>query len=376
HYEGDHKLDTSDFFSLMYPDVKTVKKIGRHRTVKVAQGEPDLPFGWLVKPRKYRNKPVILCEFSHAMGNSLGNFSDYMEIIDRYPHIAGGFIWDFADQALYKKDDEGNEYPAYGGEFGEAFHDGIFCADGLVTADRIPQPEIAEVKALYSPVSFRAEDLKTGRVTLINHHSHIDLSLYDISWVLDREGLAVAEGTIRKQDILPGEEKTVNLFRNLAAFPGTGEGFLTFKVCLKEENQWASAGFEVSRKQLPVPSIPPENVADAILEHLEVKPDFHKTGDEKKVENPGIEWHYGEDAGKLLIAGGGMGGRVNLSNGSLEFLDFGKGNMLIEPLEPDFFRAPTDNEQQGLAAFLDMIFPDGKVGDRFRNIMYRIADRV
>jgi len=378
HYEGDHRLETSDFFSLMYSNVDVVKKIGRRKKVRVAQGEPGHPFGWPVSPGKYRNKPLILCEFAHAMGNSLGNFSDYMEIINRHPHIAGGFIWDFADQALYKKDDEGNEYLAYGGEFGEEPHDGIFCADGLVTADRKPQPEIAEVKALYSPVSFQAEDISTGRVTIFNHHAHVDLERYDFSWILERNGTAVAEGTIRKPDILPGENKTVNLFRNLAAFPGEGEGFITFKVCLKEENEWASAGYEIARMQLPVPTISREKVADAILDHLEVTPEFGLNGEgkTKSSELSDSKWQYEEKSGMLYIAGGGMGARVNLADGSLEFLDFGKGNMLAEPLQPDFFRAPTDNEQLGMAAFLDEFLPAGLVGNRLRKRLFRLAGRI
>ncbi len=375
HYEGDHKLNSSDFFSLMYPGVNDVKRVGQYRKVRVARGEKGHPFGWLIPPRKYRNKPLIICEFAHAMGNSLGNFSDYMEIIDRYPNIAGGFIWDFADQALYRKDEKGREYPAYGGEFGDKPHDGIFCADGLVTADRRPQPEIAEVKALFSPVGVREDNLKKGRIMLINRHAHKDLSSFEIAWVLERDGIAVAEGTIRKPDIPPAGEKSINLFRNLAAFPIEGEGFINFSVRLKESNEWASAGFEIARMQLPVPSISIEEApADAILDYLKVMPvsEPEPTADQDEnlsIEPRNTEWQYGEDSGRLYIAGGGMGGRINLSNGNLELLDFGKGNLFIEPLEPDFFRAPTDNEQLGIAAFM-------KDGTRLREILLRLADRV
>jgi len=378
HYEGDHRLDTSDFFSLMYPDVGIVKKIGRYKRVRVARGDSGHPFGWLVSPRKYRNKPLILCEFAHAMGNSLGNFSDYMEVLNRYSNIAGGFIWDFADQALYKKDKDGKEYLAYGGEFGEHPHDGIFCADGLVSADRIPQPELSEVKALFSPVLFRVEDIKKGRVTLINRHAHIDLSSYEISWELERDGVSVAEGIIRKPDIPGGEEKTVNLFRNLAAFPGEGEGFITFTVCLKEETQWAPAGFELARLQLPVPRVSGEKVADAVMDHLEVEPVFPGITEGKFLskKNDGTEWRYEEKDEKLFIAGGGLGAMVSLSDGSLELLDFGKGNMLAEPIQPDFFRAPTDNEQLGIMAFLNDLLPAGSVGEGLRRLFFRIADRI
>ncbi len=376
HYEGDHKLDTSDFFSLMYSDVKLLKKIGRHKRVRVAQGDCGHPFGWPVAAWKYRNKPVVLCEFAHAMGNSLGNFSDYMEIINRYPHIAGGFIWDFADQALYKKGNNGEKYLAYGGEFGDSPHDGIFCADGLVTADRKPQPELAEVKALFAPVSFRAEDIKSGRVILVNRQSHIDLSSYEISWVLEWGGVAAAEGVIRKQDLPPGEEKTVNLFRNLAAFPGEGEGFITFMVCLKEEPPWAPAGFELARLQLPVPRVSREKVADAIMGHLDVDPETGRPGTGAASRPLVTTWRFEDDGDSLFIAGGGMGARVSLSNGALDLLDFGKGNVLSEPLEPDFFRAPTDNEQLGVAAYIDEFLLKVFSRVRIRKFVYRQAARI
>ncbi len=208
-------------------------------------------------------------------------------------------------------------------------------------------------------------------MTLINRHAHIDLSSYEISWVLERDGRPVAEGVIRKPDIPPGEEKTVNLFRNLAAFPQDGEGFIIFTVRLKEANQWAPAGFELSKMQLPVPSIPGEKVADAIMDHLEVSrdnpPSDRIPSENSDSINSTTEWRYEEDGEKLYIAGGGMGGRISLVDGGLEFLDFGKGNMLTGPLKPDFFRAPTDNEQLGIAAF---------TGDKLKEKLLPLADRV
>lgn len=379
HYEGDHKLDTSDIFSLMYADVDIVKKIGQRKKVRVARGERGHFNGWLVSPRKYRNKPFILCEFAHAMGNSLGNFSDYMEQIDRYSNIAGAFIWDFADQALYRKTDDGDEYLAYGGEFGDTPNDGIFCANGIVTADRRPQPEISEVKALYSPVAVRDADLNQGMVVLINRHAHKDLSEYEITWVLERNGTSVAEGAIRKPDIPPGGEKKVNLFRNLAAFPSEGEGFITFSVRLKESNSWAAAGFQIAEIQLCVPDlVDSETPLDAIFDHLPpvntIKEDAGSSDSDLKPAAAG--WHFEADSESLLVAGGGLGARINLKNGWLEVLDFGMGNVLTGPLQPDFYRAPTDNEQLGFAAFLKELLPQGLYGTRLHAFAVRTAGRI
>ena len=396
HYEGDHRLDTSDVFSLMYPGVGTVDRIGRGRIVRVAPGERGKPMGWRVRPRQYRDRPFLLCEFAHAMGNSLGNFSDYMEVIEKHPRIAGAFIWNFSDQALYRDFGEAGEQLAYGGDFGESPHDGIFCADGIFTADRKPQPEAAEVKALYAPIAVEADDLAAGRVFLTNRHAHIDLSAYRLDWVLERNGFAVAEGTVLKPEIRPGERRLVNLYRDLAAFPGEGEGFLTFALTLREATDWAPAGYEVARLQVPVPAAADRPLPrDAIFSHLEGRPSEDVgalSGVAAREENgrsrtdiagketagpgtvPPVEWKHGEVEGRLVVAGAGLGARIRLDDGALEALDFGRGSVLAAPLGPDFFRAPTDNEQLGAAAFLDEFLGPGPLADGLRGLAHRMAD--
>lgn len=385
HYEGDHKLDTSDVFSLMYPTPKKVEQIGRCRTVRVAADEGNL-LGWRISRRQYHNKPFILCEFSHAMGNSLGNFAEYMELVEKYPNIAGAFIWDFSDQALYKQAGDGTEFLAYGGEFGEQPHDGIFCANGIVDAERRPQPELAEVRALYSPVVFAPVDLKKGIVEVINRNAHADLRGYEISWVLERDGVPVAEGSIRKPDIPAGESKAVNIYRDLAAYPGIGEGYLLFSVRLKEKTSWAETGYELSRLQLPVPEVTDaEQPADIIFDHLKPlepvveddsdAPDSEETEIGSPEKNP-VPWRFEKHEGYLIIAGAGMGLRVRLADAALETLDFGMGNVLVGPLEPDFYRAATDNEKGGLAQFIGESTPENPGGKRLAKLAYRIADVV
>jgi beta-galactosidase len=374
HYEGDHVLDTSDVFSLMYADVGVVERIGKGRRVRVAVGEQGRPLGWSVGRRRYRHKPFILCEFAHAMGNSLGNFSDYMELIEKYPNIAGGFIWDFADQALYKVNEQGVEYLAYGGEFGEFPHDGIFCANGIVTADRKPQPELAEVKALYAPISVEMVNPLEGIVRIHNRQSFADLKAFEITWTLHRDGVDVAEGILRQPDIPAGAERTVHLYRDLSAFPIRGEGYLDFSVTLKDDCPWAEAGYELARLQLTVPELESSGpMKDSIFHHLDLSDqqsddslsqqiDANRVDD--VVETP--EWRCEELKDHLVIAGAGIGARIRLSNGALDALDFGMGNVLKEALEPDFFRAPTDNEQDGYAGFIS----------HFSEKLYRIARKL
>jgi len=379
HYEGDHELESSDVFSLMYAKVKTVRSIGRRRPIIVASGGMGRPFGHLLPPRRYRYKPLILCEFAHCLGNSLGNLADYMALIEEYPNIAGGFIWDFADQALYRNDKSGIEYLAYGGEFGDLPHDGIFCANGLFTADRKAQPEMAEVKALYSPVSIDPEDLTQGRILLHNRMAHSDFSAFEISWSLHRGGVSVAEGVIRKNDIPPGESQTVQLYRDLRNFPTSGEGFLNFSIRLREAQVWAPSGFEVAQLQLPLPPIDGDFIAkDVIFDYL----DMHFQEDTASAPEPAqgteipSEWRYEEISGILYIAGPRIAGRVNTRRGSLDALDFGRGNILEEPLRPDFFRSPTDNEKLGLLYFWKESALFRAFRGRIRNLAERIAFQI
>jgi len=345
HYEGDYRLECSDVFSLMCPGIGTVTRVGRSRAFREVPGGRGKPH--MFWPRKYRRKPFILCKFAHAMGNSLGGFSDYMREIERFPNIAGAFIWNFADQALYRLSDEGLGYLAYGGDFGDFPNDGILCADGILSADRRAKPMLEEVRALYAPVSIRPADIERGMIMLRNKHSHKNFGDYQIDWVLEREGKVLGEGSLRRPDLGPGEEKRVNLFRSVAEYPSEGEGFLNFFVRLLKEKSWAPAGHLVARLQLPLPE-PREDaaVSDLIFGHLKVeKPEEAVKPDLEPQEAETSHWRYERQGGRFLIAGSRLGAIINLREGSLEVLDFGKGNILAGSLQPDFFRAPTDNER-------------------------------
>ncbi len=381
HYEGDHKLEISDVFSSMYSTVKSVERIARLKAVRVGLGEQGHLAGRRVGRKKYRNKPFLLCEFAHAMGNSLGNFAEYMRFIWNAPHIAGGFIWDFADLALYKTDASGKEFLAYGGDFGDHPNDGIFCADGLYSADRKPHPELAEVKTLYAPVAVRALDLNTGTVRILNRHYERNLSDYEIRWKLERSGTEVADGVVQKLNLPPAEIATVSLYRNIGAYPLEGEGFLTLVFKLRVPADWAEEQHEVVRFQLEVPQVKSAIVpADIIFPHL--KPESPLTNARSVPATPVAgqpasgEWHSKKDSGYLLVARGAAGARINLADGALDYLDFGKGNIFASALEPDFFRAPTDNEKLGFAAFFTDILPRSFVFRRFRDLPIRIAERV
>ena len=159
----------TDIWCPMYADIKTIENYALDTANK---------------------RPLILCEYAHSMGNSTGNLQDYWDVIEKYPKLQGGFIWDWVDQGLLTKSTDGKEYWAYGGDFGEEGvpSDGNFCINGLVWPDRTPHPALAEVKKVYQNVSFEAIDLAKGKVRIRNKYNFTNLSEFIIGWVVVSDG--------------------------------------------------------------------------------------------------------------------------------------------------------------------------------------------
>jgi beta-galactosidase len=188
-------------------------------------------------------RPLILCEFSHAMGNSNGGLADYYAAFDRHGPLQGGFVWEWIDHGIRRADERGREYWAYGGDFGERRHDANFCADGLVWPDRTPHPALHELKYLAAPVRVEALDAAAGRFRIHNRNDFVDLSHLRGSW----EG-----GALPPLAAAPGESEDV-------ALDVSGASFVTFRFHLREATEWAEAGHEVAWEQfeLEVPAAPP-----------------------------------------------------------------------------------------------------------------------
>jgi beta-galactosidase len=148
HYEGDIYLKTTEVLSTMYPSPHRMKTIADGK-VKIRLSSAGNMRGVVQKPESYRNLPVLVCEYAHAMGNSVGSLDKHVQVFEDYPHMAGGFIWDFVDQTLRKKDGTGRDLWLYGGDFGDEPHRGSFLANGILAADRSPHPHAFQVKHSY-----------------------------------------------------------------------------------------------------------------------------------------------------------------------------------------------------------------------------------
>ncbi len=200
------------------------------------------------------NRPIILCEYSHAMGNAVGNLQDYWDTFEKYPNLQGGFIWDWVDQTFRAVDDSGAEYWAYGGDMGDSdlSNDSSFCANGLVHADRQPKPHIWEVKKVYESISFRVVDLHKGKIAVKNEYAFIDLSNFQFTWELEANGEMIKTGSLQDLDTSPGEETVVRI-RLPRKKPAPGlEWHLKFIARAKESQNGVPAGHIVAWDQFLV----------------------------------------------------------------------------------------------------------------------------
>ena len=189
-------------------------------------------------------RPLILCEFAHAMGNSVGNLVDYWNTFEKYKSLQGGFIWDWVDQVITKTDTSGNEYWAYGGDFGMEFaeNDSNFCANGLVASDRSLNPHIHEVKKVYQPVTFHADNLSRGRIRVTNDYDFIDLSDLTFSWFIKGDNETVSSGRLGTLHLEPGESRTLTF--NLSNIrPKPGVAYFLMKENNKKKNRSSLIGY-------------------------------------------------------------------------------------------------------------------------------------
>jgi beta-galactosidase len=197
-------------------------------------------------------RPLILCEYSHAMGNSNGSLSDYWDAFEKYDGLQGGFIWEWIDHGIRKTAPNGQSYWGYGGDFGDDPNDVNFCTDGIVWPDRTPHPALYEFKHLVQPVRVEAVDLKRGCVRIVNKQDFTSLAWLRGEWELTVDGTRVLAGKLPPLRIAPGESLAVTLDGLQGRLPA-GERFLNFRFYQRQETPWAAAGHEVAWEQIVLP---------------------------------------------------------------------------------------------------------------------------
>ena len=302
HYEGvfhDRRYnDTSDMESQMYTSVENIKKF----------------------LEKDRSKPFICCEYTHAMGNSCGAMHKYTDLTDTEPLYQGGFIWDYIDQTLYKKDRYGKEFQAYGGDFGERPTDYEFSANGIVHGgERNPSPKMQEVKFNYQNITAQVGE---DQVKVINKNLFLNTDCFDCVVTVEREGKVIRRAKLETA-VAPLSEKTYSL--PVAKETKAGEYVVTVSFLLKEDTAWAPKGHEVAFGQYV----------------YKVQGERKKCG--KKIEVIRSTHNIGLRGESFEVLFSGL-------NGGLASYKYGGKEMIEAIPKPNFWRAPTDNDNGNFMA--------------------------
>jgi beta-galactosidase len=273
--------------------------------------------------RENPGRPFIMCEYSHAMGNSSGNFKEYWDIIRGSRHMQGGFIWDWVDQGLKAKDEIGRDFWAYGGDLGgwAYTHDENFCLNGLVWPDRTPHPGLMEVKHFYQDMFFNVIDWKKGEISVFNEFFFITTEGYDFKWEVIKNGEKIGSGSFNAT-VKPGETQTVKL--NLPAMPAEAgaEYFLNVYAYTKKATTMIPAGHEVARGQF---ANPVNNFFVA-----------------KAAQGSGLK--VDDNDRNIKVEANNVVVEISKRSGLLEQYTFNGKGLINGAPQPDFWRAPIDND--------------------------------
>lgn len=282
-------------------------------------------------------KPLILCEYAHAMGNSLGGFKEYWELIRKYPSFQGGFIWDLVDQSNHWVNKNGIKIYGYGGDFSR--YDGSgrnFQNNGVLGPDRQFNPHAYEVKYFQQNIWTSIKDLNKGILSVFNENFFTDLSKYYMEWEVVTEGRAIQKGIIYNLDVTPQQTSDVALGVDLVTLSvADQETFINVRYKLKKQDGLLPAGYEVAYNQLTV--IPYDFANTSIT---------NKIYSNAKVSIPAIE---DNDVNFLIVKGNNFRIEFTRNNGFISLYEVDGEQMLEEgyTLRPNFWRAPTDNDYGG-----------------------------
>ncbi|MEN6336703.1 MAG: glycoside hydrolase family 2 TIM barrel-domain containing protein, partial [Phycisphaerales bacterium] len=210
-----------------------------------------------------RTKPFYLCEYAHAMNNSMGSIGEYNDAFDAYPNLMGGAIWEWEDQGIWNRRDPNHPILAYGGGFGEVPNDHYFIHKGVVFSDRSPKPHYPEAKKAYQWVAIEPADLLKGQVKIRNKYAFITLAGFKGSWAVTEDGRTIDKGGIKSLDLAPGAEKVVTIPMKVAQSAPGAEYFLRISFALAKDERWAKAGYEVASAQFKLPAETPAPAPDA-----------------------------------------------------------------------------------------------------------------
>ncbi|MDD1783131.1 beta-galactosidase [Enterovibrio sp. ZSDZ35] len=301
---------------------------------RVSQDITDTPLPkwslpkWIGLPEE--NRPLILCEYAHAMGNSLGGFNKYWDAFRRHPRLQGGFIWDWVDQGLTRKDDQGESYWAYGGDFGDIPNDRQFCINGLMFPDRTPHPAAFEAKYHQQRFIFKLDGTFPLVVSLENEYLFHPPENLSLRWSIQKNGQQVASGS-EGLHLRAGVTMSYKLMESLPYPKHGAEYFLNLEVVLTEDEPWADKDFVIAASQLPLPVNRPLPVPSASPDRL---PDVQEDSDHWTIRGDNFELGFDKQSGHLVQW---------LIHGEEQILDAPKDNFIRPPIDNDIGASEAGN---------------------------------
>ena len=274
---------------------------------------------------KVQTRPLIQCEYAHAMGNSVGNLKDYWDLIRKHRQLQGGFIWDWVDQTFRKVTEKGDTIFAYGSDMGiyKVKNDSNFCANGLITADRKIHPHIWEVKKVYQPIAFDKVDHSNNQFKITNYHDFIDLSTFDFTWILKKDAKTIASGEINNLELKAHESKVISIaYPSIEAKSGK-EYFLEFEAHSKNEMPLIPQGHLIAWEQFKLPISKSRQIEDArSLSKLKLR----------------------EDDKTINLTSKDIQIQFSKLTGALSSYQIKGQELMLTDLKPFFWRAVTDND--------------------------------
>lgn len=317
HYEGalcrgwEGGQTATDFVCPMYPAVEQIVRWA------VDKKSPD------------RRRPLIMCEFSHAMGNSNGGLAAYFEAFDRYPGLQGGFIWEWVDHGLRRVREDGRSYFAYGGDFGDEPNDLNFVCDGLVDPDRTVRPALYEFKHLAQPVKVTLKNPRKLTFTVTNRQWFTTLGWLRGTWELLIDGIEVAGGTLPTLKTGPGRSDRIRVPVELPPLAAGQEAHVTFRFYADQSTAWCDAGHEVAWDQIALP----RSAFPRTVRSTRKAPDA--------IHPPVV---VVTDGSVLQVTAGPVRARFDQARGQFQEMSLGGRPFVIGGPALSIFRAPTDND--------------------------------
>ncbi|TAJ13766.1 DUF4981 domain-containing protein [Marinilabiliaceae bacterium JC017] len=293
-----------DVISRMYPSLAQLTSLINNKAIK---------------------RPIIMCEYAHAMGNSMGNFKEYWDLVYANSNVAGGFIWDWIDQGIRSNDEKGVVYWKYGGDFGDTPHLGNFCINGIVGSDRTVKPQLEECKYVFQPVCFEAVNLSKGQVRIINRQVFSSTKDYFFKWTLSEEGEVIQQGELSDIVIAAGSNVKVQLPIKRKGFKPGKEYWLRVSMHRRQAAAYSTAGYEVGKEQFLLPVVKLKRDKDRVLPNVTTE------------ENDSI----------IIVKGKTFVIQFSKQSGEINSFNYKGVELLAGGPVPNFWRPQTDNDFRG-----------------------------